>query len=230
MKMLTIWGSKRTKLKSHSSPRKSKHQRRSHKSQEKKSTTWFKPIATWQPQSRAMVNYAVIFGSVMLCLMMSPTRLPGMELLGIAPNWLLIWVVAWSVKRSAWQGAVAGVILGLLQDAMTSANPTHALGLGLVGFMTGLMQKQRFIQEDFISIALIVFVMAGFSETLFALQLVLSSVQLADGTQYYRVAADVWTYFQKVALASAILSSLWAPVVYFPLNRWWERLKSVEKS
>jgi rod shape-determining protein MreD len=230
MKMLAIWGSKRTKSKSKSSQRKSEHKPQSRNSQQQKTKTHFKPIASWQPRTRAIVDYLIMFSSVMLCLMMLPTRLPGMELLGIGPNWLLIWVVAWSVKRSAWQGALAGVILGLLQDAMTSSNPTHALSLGLVGLITSLMQKQRFIQEDFISIALIVFVMAGISETLFALQLVLSSVSLADGTQYYRVAADVWMYFQKVALASAILSSLWAPVVYFPLNRWWQKLKSVEQA
>jgi rod shape-determining protein MreD len=230
MKMLAIWGNKRTKSKSKSSQRKSEHKPQSRNSQQQKTKTQFKPIAIWQPRTRAIVDYLIMFGSVMLCLMMLPARLPGMELLGIGPNWLLIWVVAWSVKRSAWQGALAGVILGLLQDAMTSSNPTHALSLGLVGLITSLMQKQRFIQEDFISIALIVFVMAGISETLFALQLVLSSVPSASGTQYYRVAADVWMYFQKVALASAILSSLWAPVVYFPLNRWWQKLKSVEQA
>ena len=101
------------------------------------------------------------------------TRFPGMELLGIGPNWLLIWVVAWSVKRTAFSGAMSGIVLGLLQDAMTSPDPTHALSLGIVGFITGLIQKQRFIQEDFISIALIVFGMAVFAETIFGLQLVL---------------------------------------------------------
>jgi hypothetical protein len=106
MKMIALWGNKPNKLKSQSSARKSKHKQRSHKSQEKKSTTWLKPIASWKPQTRATINYAIMFGSVLLCLMMSPTRMPGMELLGIAPNWLLIWVVAWSVKRSAWQGAI----------------------------------------------------------------------------------------------------------------------------
>jgi len=56
-------------------------------------------------------------------------RLPGIELLGIAPNWLLIWVVVWSVKRTVVQGAIAGLALGLLQDGMTSPYPTHALSL-----------------------------------------------------------------------------------------------------
>lgn len=179
-----------------------------------------KPIRTWQPRTRQIVDGTVIFASVMLCLILAPTRLPGMELLGIGPNWLLIWVVVWSVKRNPWQGALAGVILGLLQDAMTSPDPTHVLGLGVVGFLTGLIQKQRFIQEDFISIALIVFAMTMLADTIFATQLMLSGD---------RSVTDIWIYYRKVVLASAILSSLWAPVIYFPLNQWWQKLKHAEQ-
>jgi rod shape-determining protein MreD len=104
---------------------------------------------------------------------------------------------------------------------MTSPDPTHIISLGVVGILTGGMQKQRFIQEDFISIALIVFGMAVVAETIFALQLVFSGD---------RNAADIWSYYQKVTLACSILSSLWAPVVYYPLNRWWQQLKLAEQA
>ena len=80
-----------------------------------------------------------------------------MELLGVGPHWLLIWVVAWSVKRTMWQGALAGLVLGLLQDAMTAPHPTHTLSLIVVGVLTARLQKQRYLQEDIISVALIVF-------------------------------------------------------------------------
>ncbi len=180
-----------------------------------------KPVSQWNPQLRQVLDLTVTVGSVLLCLMMLPTRLPGMELLGIAPNWLLIWVVSWSVKRTVFQGALAGIVLGLLQDAMTSPNPSHAISLGIVGMITGLMQKQRFIQEDFISIALIVFVMTVLEETIFASLL----TWMGD-----RNMQDIWTYYQKVALASAILSSLWAPVLYYPLNRWWQQIKLAQSS
>ena len=175
-----------------------------------------KPVYQWNPQLRKVLDLTVTVGSVLICLMMLPTRLPGMELLGIAPNWLLIWVVSWSVKRTVFQGALAGIVLGLLQDAMTSPNPSHAISLGIVGMITGFMQKQRFIQEDFISIALIVFGMTVLEETIFASLL----TWMGD-----RNVQDIWTYYQKVALASAILSSLWAPVLYYPLNRWWQQIK-----
>lgn len=191
------------------------------KSPKRKSKIQISPLSRWHPRLRLVTDWAITVGSVVVCLLMLLIRFPGMELLGIGPNWLLIWVVAWSVKRTAFQGALAGVVLGLLQDSMTSPDPTHALSLGVVGGLTGMLQKQRFIQEDFISIALIVFAMAVLSETIFASQLIL----MGD-----RNAVDIWAYFQKVALASAILSSLWAPVVYFPLKRWWLRLKLAEQS
>jgi rod shape-determining protein MreD len=81
-------------------------------------------------------------------------RLPGMELLGIAPNWLLIWVVTWSVRRTVVQGALAGFVLGLLQDGMTSPHPTHTLGPFSRRNFDCSLAKQRYIQEDFISVAI----------------------------------------------------------------------------
>src|ERR671933_878663 len=119
-------------------------------------------ISQFSPWARQILNWIVTVGSVMLCLLVLPTRLPGMELLEIAPNWLLIWVVAWSLKRTVLQGALAGLVLGLIQDGMTSPQPTHIISLVLVGILTARIQKQRYIQEDFISVALIVFGMAGF--------------------------------------------------------------------
>jgi rod shape-determining protein MreD len=184
----------------------------------KKFRTRQKSLADWHPGWLRVADWSIIVGSVFLCLLLLPTRFPGTELLRIGPNWLLIWVVAWSVKRSVWSGTLAGIILGLLQDAMTSPEPSHAITLGFVGFLTALIQKQRFIQEDFISIALIVFVMAVVAETGFGLLLKLSGDRSTD---------FIWAYYQRVTLASAILSSLWAPVLYYPLNVWWEKMKLV---
>lgn len=178
-------------------------------------------VSHWHPQTRRLLNGLVTVGSVLLCLLILPTRLPGMALLGIGPNWLLIWVVAWSVKRTAFLGAAAGFTLGLLQDGMTAPHPTHAFSLAVVGILTARLQKQRYVQEDFISVALIVFGMAILADTVTAIQY-----------SFYgdRTLEEIWSSHQLIALSSAILSSLWAPVVYFPLNRWWERMSSIETS
>ena len=163
---------------------------------------------------RQVVHWSVMAASVIICCLLSLTRLPGMELIGIGPNWLLIWVVAWSVTRNPWQGALAGFALGLVQDGMTAATPSHTISLLVVGILTARIQKRKYIQEDFISIALIVFGMALVAETVMAIQYVLEGI---------RDLGKVWMDHQRFALASAILSSLWAPVVYYPLSLWWRQ-------
>lgn len=173
-----------------------------------------KSLERWSPRALNILNWLIIVGSVIFCLLALPIRLPGMELTGIGPNWLLVWVVTWSIKRTAFQGAMAGTILGLIQDGMTAPYPTHALGLALVGVLTARLQKQRYVREDFISVALIVFGMAILAETIMAVQFSLRG-------ESDHLVADIWLYHQQIALGSAILSSLWAPVVYYPLNRWW---------
>lgn len=185
-------------------------------------------LARWHPYTRQALNWSITVGSVLLCALVLPTRFPGMELLNVGPNWLLIWVVAWSVNRSMFEGAVAGLALGLIQDGMTSPEPTHALSLVIVGVLTARLQKQRYIQEDFISIALIVFGMAVLAETITAFQFsfqALSSGAISTQPDL----GSIWLYHQRIALASAILSSLWGPAVYYPLNRWWEQIAEVEQ-
>jgi len=90
-----------------------------------------------------------------------------------------------SVKRTLVQGVIAGLALGLLHG-MTSPHPTHALSLALVGILTARLQKQRYIQEDFISVALIVFGMAVLAETVTALQVSSGVRQEAQKLALYR--------------------------------------------
>lgn len=187
-----------------------------------------KTLFKLSPWARRLANYLITIGSILLCLLLLPARLPGMELLGIAPNWLLIWVVAWSLKRTALQGAVAGLALGWIQDGMTSSQPSHVLSLVLVGVLSARIQKERYIQEDFISVALIVFGMAVVAETVTAIQYCFA-LTIADNSNLFVNIANIWTDHQRIALSSAILSSLWAPVVYYPLSRWWEQVNFLEQ-
>jgi len=152
--------------------------------------------------------------SLALCALALYARFPYMTLLGLSPNWLLIWLVVWSINRPVILATIAGVSLGLIQDAMTIPSdigfaPTHTIGMAIAGALTALLQKERYIQEDFISIALIVFGMTVISETAIALQLTFSG----------RDIAQIWELQQRITLASAILSSLWSPVLHFPLSR-----------
>ncbi|MBD2151469.1 rod shape-determining protein MreD [Pseudanabaena sp. FACHB-1277] len=172
-----------------------------------------------------LINWSITTLSIAVCVLAMYTRLPGMTLMGIAPNWLLIWLVAWSVNRPVLLAVMAGIALGLVQDSMTvvqadglNAVPTHMIGLAIASGLTSLLQKQRYVQEDFISIALIVFGMAVIVETMHAIQLVYMGSD----------ANTIWLLHQRIALGSAIVSSLWSPVVYFPLSRWWRSLEGRE--
>lgn len=178
--------------------------------------------------SKQVWNWVVTIGSVLFCLMILPMRLPGMDILGVGPNWLLIWIVAWSISRTPFEGAIAGIVLGFLQDSLTAPFPTHALGLAIAGILTARLQQRRFIQEDLISIALIVFGLAVITETAMAVQL--SAQQIFGEGSLHASLSSVWQYHQRVALSSSILSSLWAPALYYPLKRWWEKFSITEEN
>jgi rod shape-determining protein MreD len=167
------------------------------------------------------LNVLVIIASVTLCSLLLLLRLPGMEILEITPNWLLIWVVAWSVKRTVWQGLIAGIALGLIYDGMTSADPSHVLSLVLVGVLTASLRKEEYLREDFISVALIVFFMSIIATTAIALQ---------HSLQHFRSLTEIWQDYQRIGIISALINSLWTPAIYYPLSRWWDRLREWEKS
>jgi rod shape-determining protein MreD len=197
-------------------------------------------VAALSPINRQIINYLITIGSVLLCLLLLPARLPGMQILGIAPNWLLIWVVAWSVKRTLWEAIFAGLVLGLIQDGMTYFEPTHTLSLVIVGILTVRLQKQPYIQDDFISIGLIVFGMTVIAETVTALQHLFPSDEIARENPLDLAAnleslgyvargwQQTWVEYQKIALVSAVLTSLWAPIVSYPLNLWWQKIRRLE--
>ena len=162
----------------------------------------------------------IIVGSVLACCLLLMVRFPGTSLLGIGPNWLLIWMVVWSVKRNTYEIVVAAIALGLIQDGMSSPYPSHVLSLVVVGMLTAKVNKQKYFREDFISIALVVFAMAIVAETIIAIQYSL---------QVLRPLSEIWMQYQRTAVSSAIISSLWTPIAYLPLNWWWKKLRQLEE-
>ncbi len=160
--------------------------------------------------------------SVFVCALLSWTRLPGTEIAGIGLNWFVVWMVVWSLKRNVGSAIMAGLILGLIQDGLTAPDPTHVIPLVVVGVLTARIKRERFVQEEFASAALIVFLMALVNETVMAIQFCF----VGDG----RSLLDIWGYHPLISLSSAILSSLWTPVLYFPLQRIWEWMGAIEQA
>jgi len=170
-------------------------------------------------QGRGLASAGATLLSLLVCLWLMPMRLPGMTLLGGAPHWLLMWVVAWSLNRPPLLAAVVGAAVGLLQDGLGVPGggwwPSHSLDLAVAGGLTALLQKQRYVQEDFVSVAVIVFGMAVVVETVYAVQLSLLGYPLTA----------VWLAHQRNVLVTTILTSLWSPVVHVPLLRLWRWLE-----
>lgn len=167
-----------------------------------------------------ILNILVIIASVIICSLLMLLDIPGMELLETNPNWLLIWLVAWSIKRTVWQSAIAGLIMGWIYDGLTTSSPSHALSFILVGMITSSLQKQKYLGEDFISIAFIVFFMSIIAETIFAGQY----------AQMYVVStSQIISQYQQLVIVSAIITSLWSPAFYYPFNLWQQRLRLWER-
>ncbi|MEM9770071.1 MAG: rod shape-determining protein MreD [Cyanobacteria bacterium P01_D01_bin.73] len=199
---------------------------------------WEAAINRWPVWQRILINAVIVGLSASLCLALMPLRLPGMSLLGIGPNWALIWVAAWSICRVPWLGALAGCFMGLAQDSLVTASaiapaagnmeealatiaPSHAFGLAIAGFLIAQFQRRRFIEDDVVALVLLIFGTAILTETITALLYIFQDETLGS---------VVWPHHQRLALCSAILSSLWGPAVYFPLKIWWQAIANVEKS
>ena len=165
-------------------------------------------------------NLILIVVSVAICSILMFFRIPGMELLETSPNWLLIWLVSWSLGRTAGQGAIAGLTMGWIYDGITGIDPSHALPFVAIGILTSKLQKQKYLGEDFISVAFVVFFMTLICEAIFAF--------LYLRTYFFSLSL-VWTKYQQVAIVSAIITSLWSPIFYYPFNLWQRRLKQLEK-
>ncbi|WP_287129860.1 rod shape-determining protein MreD [Candidatus Cyanaurora vandensis] len=139
--------------------------------------------------------------------------LPGLSLGGVTVDWVVLWVVCFSFERTWWQGLLAGCMLGLVLDGLGPALPTHTLGLALVGVLTAWLRNYRLLQSEVLALGLIAFALAVLYETTLALQF------MALGW----VETDLlWAHHQRVSLASGLVTSLWAPLLWWPLRHWWK--------
>ena len=167
------------------------------------------------------LNGVVILCSLIGCALLLLVRIPGMSILGFGPQWLLMWLVAWSMKRNVSLSVIVAIAVGLLHDSlMVTAIPTHVPGYMLVAWLTASWRQQRYLQEDIISLALVVFMMAFMTETVMAMQYLLVGLRSLD---------TIWLDYQQIVLSSAVLSSLCSPLVCTPLVRWWNQFRALDR-
>jgi rod shape-determining protein MreD len=194
-------------------------------------------IANLSPVARTVSNVSVVVGSAGLCLLLLPTRFPGMEILGVGPSWLVMWTIAWSLDRSIWHAATAGVVLGMIQDAMTvSATteiglvPTHVLSLTVVGVLAFWLHKYRYFEDTVVSVSLATFLLALVNELVMGLQYFLQMATQQSVEASLDRFSQVWASQSPVIAIAAILSGLWMPVLYYPLSLWWQQTLANTKS
>jgi rod shape-determining protein MreD len=192
-------------------------------------------IVTLHPVARNALNIVAIVISGGLCLLLSTTRFPGMEILGIGPSWLVMWTIVWSLRRSTWHAATAGIVLGMIQDRMTFPDadpigtlPSHVLSLTTVGVLTVWLEKSRYINDAPIPASVAAFILAIVNEVVLGSQYFLHTKgYLAQGLSSNSL--SFWIDRSSVTLAAAVLSALWMPLLYFPLHMWWKRVFAATK-
>jgi rod shape-determining protein MreD len=193
-------------------------------------------IANLNPLVRNALHILIVIASVGLCLLLLPSRLPGMEILGTGPSWLVMWTIAWSIHRSMWHAATAGIVLGLIQDGMTfpaSATlgtvPTHILSLTTVGVLAFLLHKRRYLNDNFLSVSIAAFMLTLVSEFVTGFQYFLETAIQQSPAASLDSLNYLWTNQSPVIFIAAVLSGLWMPILYYPLNFWWQKMFAVGK-
>jgi rod shape-determining protein MreD len=188
-------------------------------------------IANLHPLARTGIHVLAIFVSVGFCLLLLPTRFPGMEILGVGPSWLVMWTIVWSLRRSLWHAATAGIVLGLIQDGMTFPStatlgtiPTHVLSLTVVGVLAFLLRKRRYLEDTIFSASIAAFMLTIVSELVTGFQYLLKTAITESPEASFDSFSYVWTNQSLVILISAVLSGLWMPILYYPLSLWWQKI------
>jgi rod shape-determining protein MreD len=193
-------------------------------------------IANLHPLVRTGLHISILIGSVSLCLLLLPTRFPGMEILGVGPSWLVMWTIAWSLGRSMWHAATAGIVLGLIQDAMTfpltatlGTIPTHVLSLTIVAVLAVWLHKHRYLDDTIFSVSIATFMLTLVSESITGVQyLIQMAIEQSLETSFDSI-SYLWTNQSLVMLIAAILSGLWMPILYYPLHLWWQKIFAATK-
>jgi rod shape-determining protein MreD len=193
-------------------------------------------IANLHPLVRSGLHISIVIASAGLCLLLLPTRLPGMEILGIGPSWLVMWTIAWSVRRSIWHAATAGIVLGLIQDGMTfpatatlGTIPTHVLSLTTVSVLAFWLHKRRYLDDTIFSVSIAAFMLTLVSEFVTGIQYLLETAIQQSPAASLANFNYLWTNQSPVILIAAVLSGLWMPILYYPLNFWWQKMFATNK-
>lgn len=148
------------------------------------------------------LTFTIIWGSVF-----------GSPLLAPRPNELRVSTLGQVIARQALSGSLSGALVGAFFGALyASVLPAYPIAYPLIGWIAGYFSLQNFNQATFLCIPL-VFLATVFAESIMAVQLALIS------------RPDVLQHLSEVAFPEAVLNSLMAPFIFFPMREWWKFAK-----
>jgi rod shape-determining protein MreD len=183
------------------------------------------------PLARTGFHLLTVIGSASLCLVLLSTRLPGMEILGVGPSWLVMWTIVWSLRGSLWHATGAAIVLGLIQDGMTSAPlvsigtmPTHVLSLTIISVLAFLLHKRRYVDDTIFSVSIATVLLTIVSEAVTGLQYLAEIASKHSLAFSLESSSYLWHDRPLVIPISALLSGLWMPVLYYPLSYCWQKM------
>lgn len=147
----------------------------------------------------------IIWGSVFG----SPLRMP-------APDELRLLPVDQAIMLQLASGSISGFIVGALFASLyATVSPIYPVAYPLIGWLAGYFSLKSFNKATLLCIPL---VLGGtvFAESILALQLHLVG------------RPDVLPRLAEIAFQEAILNSLIAPFIYFPMRAWFEFVSARE--
>jgi rod shape-determining protein MreD len=154
----------------------------------------------------------IIIISAVFSILFSLAYFSETKTFGANINWIQVWVIVWSVKQKTFQGIVSGLVMGLIQDSLTVGTLSCIPSLVVVGALSSRFRKNYFIRDNlysFLSIILLVFILSLIAQGIIFLQYTLQGIYLFE---YINI------YHQSSILLSAILSSLYSPVLHYLMN------------
>jgi rod shape-determining protein MreD len=180
-------------------------------------------------KQQSAIDVLIIAISAAICILMLPTRWPGMELLGVGPSWLVMWLVAWTLHRSIGSSLIAATILGLIQDGMTGGQLnlygltlSHVISLIVVVLTVDRLHKRQYVTSSVFGAVVLAFGMTILSEIILCGQHLLDLANF-QFTGSEAISIDtIWQDRSRSILISALVSSIWMPLLYYPLSRRWQ--------
>lgn len=151
------------------------------------------------------LTFTIVWGSVF-----------GSPLLAPRPDELRVSSLKQIIFRQALSGSLSGALVGAFFGALyASVLPAYPICYPMIGWIAGYFCLQNFNQATFLCIPL-VFLSSVFAESVMGLQLFLLG------------RPDVLGHLSHVVFPEAVLNSLMAPFIFFPMRGWYHFSKSRE--